>query len=128
MTQPAQPPPAQPPQPSLEERAQQQQYIAKVAEAVMMVVGNLDPTLTVYALTSIIVTAVQSTAITREQFIDLITQSFDRTRAAMTALGVQPGQPPPADFKERVERYAQQVQAAQAGGAQPPGSGGANGG
>jgi hypothetical protein len=115
MTQPAQPAQPTPQQPSIEERIQFQQKVTKVAEAVTMVVRNVDPILTVYALTSVIVTAVQATPIPREDLIELIAQAYDRTRQAMAMLGVAPGQPPPADFQQRVEKMMADALAAQGG-------------
>jgi hypothetical protein len=110
-----QPDPQQPQAPSLEERIQFQQHVTKVAEAVTMVVRPIDPVLTVYALTSVIVTAVQATPITREDLLELVAQAYDRTRAAMAMLGVAPGQPPPADFQQRVEKMMADALAAQGG-------------
>lgn len=108
MTQPAQ----TDQQPSNEDRIRFQQDVTKVAEAVTMVVRNVDPALTVYAVTSVLVMAVQATPITRENLVELVAQAYDRTRAAMSMLGIAPGQPPPADFKERVEKMMRDAQVA----------------
>ena len=109
-----QPDPAQQPaqQPTMEERMLFQRHVTKVAEAVTMVVRNVDPVLAVYALTSVVVTAVQATPIGHEDLVELVAQSYDRTRAAMAMLGIAPGQPPPADFKERVEKMMADAQLA----------------
>lgn len=111
MTQPAPTAPVQPP-PSLEDQLRFQQHVTKVAEAVTMVVRNVDPVVTSYALTSVLVTAVQATPITRQELIDLVAQGFDRTLAAMAMLGVAPGQPPPPDFADRVKKMIADAQAA----------------
>ncbi len=103
MTQPA-PPPAPPAPHDLEERLRFQQHVVQVAEAVLHVVRNVEPRLTVMALINVAVTASQSIPVSRDELIQIIATTYDRFHATMALLGVKPGEPMPADAKERIEK------------------------
>jgi len=92
-------------QPTLSpEQIQFQHHVTQVASAVHKVVEKIDPKLTVVALMTVLVSRAQATPFDADTLLDMLAQSWVQTRAMMDAIGVKPGEEPPADWEERVKK------------------------
>lgn len=88
-------------------RAVFQRQVVEVANTLAGLVEPVDPPITVMALISVIVTHAMRAGMPREKLVEAIGEAFDRTRVTMDALGIKPGEPPPADLQARIEKMMQ---------------------
>jgi hypothetical protein len=103
-------------QPATQQGPIDPQHIAQVAMTIGKLVQDVDPRVVAAAMIPVVIGAANKAGLTRDQLLGAITHGYDRTAAMMTALGLDPNGPVPADIEERVMRFLREQQ----GQAKPP--------
>lgn len=83
--------------------------IARIQAKIMPLIAREDPTVTTMALLVTAAACAQGTEYKPEHLAAILTATYHQTQEQMKALGLKPGEPPPADFVAKARAMLKQA-------------------